>query len=618
MIAAALDWLNPAQARRHWLAMHKDGTKDLDQYPAADRQITIEHGLSHPSAVAQLGVREHSLHTEWTHLRLVADARIDNRKELWEHLKGAPYLRENSSDGDLILAAYARWGTHCAEHLIGDFAFVLFDERHQQLFAACDGMNMRPLHYVATQNGVCLATNAEQLLRLPSVTQDLNELALGLWISGYPDPCLPMFKDVQRLRPGHCLIATRESLEVAPYWDLEPSDNIRYTDEREYADHLEALLSRAVKDRLHGAGSATAMQMSGGMDSTSVAAMACRHARGQALQPVAISHRYQQGSHQDESITIESVRDHIGLTQHRYVEAHTHLGLPFADLYPPHIESPGTLLSPRYGDDMQIARDAGASVLLTGSGGDEMCWGHSRSYSKRLNRGDLSVLSEVIRGVKEQNLPLARTLRDLFITPLAPTALVDAARAIKGRGKSNSWLSDDASERLGFDAHITEHSAPATIGDPVFSARYNALRWSSTIHSVRSHAAVGREFGVDVRHPFFDRRIAEFSFAIPDDLWLRDGQPKWLLRQAMAGSLPNELLDARHKVIFDGFFLQLLQRNHVEVRNLLSHASLYDLGIANRDALIKQFDAVIANKHPLNVELLYAVQLQNWLSMHAI
>ena len=74
--------------------------------------------------------------------------------------------------------------------------------------------------------------------------------------------------------------------------------------------------------------------------------------------------------------------------------------------------------------------------------------------------------------------------------------------------------------------------------NPALQARYDALKWSSTINSVRSYGQAGAACGIDVRHPFFDTRLAEFSFAVPDELWIREGYPKWLLRRTMDGMLP--------------------------------------------------------------------------------
>ncbi len=531
-IAAVVDWQDASKLASDWHLMmgtshHARGVAPGPGEPAAPHRDQ-ERGRDHASTMVNLGPESRGLSSEWSHLRLLADARIDNRPELWDLLKGAPYLADTLNqdfcDALAILAAYARWGQRATEHLIGDYAFVIYDSRHQRLFAACDPMNMRTLYYRRRRHGLCLASDAAQLLNLPDVGHALNQQALGLWVSGYPDPALSMYADIERLRPGHSLSASPDGLRVRKFWDLEPRKKIRHRRVDDYSDELNALLQRAVDDRLRPAKNAATTQMSGGMDSTTVTALARQSLDSSQKTLTVLSHRYAAGTAQDESATIDTVAAYLGLKDHQTVDAQAHLHLPYAELYPPHADSPGTVLSPRYHDDLTIAQDAGASVLLTGSGGDEMCWGHSLSYAKRLKRGDLRALTEVLRGTREYGLPLRQTLRGLFVTPLLPRGLVTRLRNRAG-GTSPAWIDNATRQRLGLDEHIEHFSAePGKDIDPVFAARYNALRWSSTIHSVRSHAMVGRQYGIEVSHPFFDSRIAEFSFAIPDDLWLGDGR----------------------------------------------------------------------------------------------
>jgi asparagine synthase (glutamine-hydrolysing) len=363
LISAALNWSNQEAALAHFAAIQHPETlrrhaPSHNTTPATPQNV-LEHALDRPSVFVKFGDEHSVLRTEWLNLRICADARIDNREELCWQLKGAPYLSYDSSDDIIILAAYARWGHACAEHLIGDFAFVIFDERHQTLYAACDGMNMRPLHYAQSVLGLCLATDAAQLLKLPFVSSDLNELALGLWISGYPDPCLPMYADIARLRPGHSLTATREGIHTQQFWDIDPDQRVRYGNRGEYAQHFESLLSRAVSDRAGKGSNTVAAQLSGGMDSTSVVALAAKAGRDNGRHTTAISHRYADGSAQDEAAMIERVLGHVNVAEHHYVDAGRHLDLSYAALYPAHTDSPGTLLSPRYHDDLAIAATAG-------------------------------------------------------------------------------------------------------------------------------------------------------------------------------------------------------------------------------------------------------------------
>jgi asparagine synthetase B (glutamine-hydrolysing) len=134
---------------------------------------------------------------------------------------------------------------------------------------------------------------------------------------------------------------------------------------------------------------------------------------------------------------------------------------------------------------------------------------------------------------------------------------------------------------------------------------------------MRSYQKVADEFGIEVRHPFFDQKIVEFSFAIPQKLLIQGVYPKWLLRQTMQNHLPASICWNKHKTVFDHHFANLIRNNKTELRKLLSHAGLQDLGLVNNKILLDAFDAVVDNpERSLNVDMLYAILTQLWFQTH--
>ncbi len=165
---------------------------------------------------------------------LVCDARIDNRQALLSQLFNTLDTPENFTDADIILAAYRQWGQQCPVHLIGDFAFVIWDNHSKTLFAARDAMNMRTLSYTQTSNTLYVATEAAQLLQSPAISAKINKHALASWISGWPDPNISMFDGIQLLPAGHSLLADKNAIKVQRYWALEPEFKIQYRSISEY------------------------------------------------------------------------------------------------------------------------------------------------------------------------------------------------------------------------------------------------------------------------------------------------------------------------------------------------------------------------------------------------
>lgn len=550
-------------------------------------------------------------------LTLVADARIDNRAELGAALGLGESARATLTDTDLIARAYARWGSRCAARILGDFAFALWDEPHSRLFAACDPLGMRTLHYARRGGAWALGSSAELTLALLGAPARVDRRGLAGWLVGRPQADRAVLAGVCVLSAGHTLMLEHDRVQVRRYWGLDPQATLRLPSLAQYAEHLSELLARCVADRLPGDDTTVAAQLSGGMDSTSVAALAAGQLADPAQQLLAVSHRYTPATQCDERDLIQRTARQIGVRRHLWLPVQAHTGLPYPELYPPVLDSPGTVLSPRYLDELRQLHRQGAQVLLTGSGGDEMTWGHSLSYGQRLRRGDLGVIAEVVAGAREHQLPLLATLVNLLLRPWVPAGVRRLRRRLIRRPPWPAWMPTATARALDLEQALYG-DADRRFANPALQARYTSLVHSSTYHSVRSYAAAGEHTGVTVRHPFFDRRLAEFSFAIPDDLWLREGYPKWLARRAMTGRLPDAVVWNRRKVVFDRFFARLLKDQRALVRDILSHPGLQDLGLVDNRRLLVALDLGLERQPPtVSVDLLHALMTQVWFQRHA-
>lgn len=548
---------------------------------------------------------------------MFAQARIDNRDELIATL-GA--VADPLSDEQLILAAYLRWGRDCAQRLIGDFAFVVWDSQARTLFAACDPMQMCTLYFAEIPEGLGVASSVMGLIRETGIVPMLDRIAITSWAAGWPDPNRSMFANLRMLPAGHWLWADASGVRMQKFWDIDPGRHIRYAAIGDYQDHLATLLRRCVGDRLRTAAPVIAAQLSGGMDSTSVCAMAVAALRGSDQRLVSLSHSYAATRECDESERIDETAQFLGIAQRHWLPAETHVDKDFRALYPPALESPGTVCSPRYADELALVQKIGADVLLTGSGGDEMVWGHSLTYTQRLRRGDLGVIAEVIRGSRAIGLPVLATLLQLFIRPLVPESLKRLRRRALRRPLESglpAWIPQTAVRELDL-YRVLFPASEVQFDNPALQARYDALKRTSTFNSVRSYERVASDFAVDVRHPFFDRRLAEFSFAIPDDLWLRENYPKWLLRRTMDGRLPDSVVWNRQKVTFNRFFGGVITNQADTIRAILSDTRLQDIGLVDNARLLAAFERVVASGgQQLNVDLLYALLTQVWFQQYA-
>jgi asparagine synthase (glutamine-hydrolysing) len=208
---------------------------------------------------------------------VTADARIDGRSGLIPALvaKGRS-VPGGATDAELVLHAYHAWGEDCVEHLIGDFAFALWDGRCRRLFCARDHLGAKPFFYADIADTL-LVGNTLNCLRLhPGVSDRLNDLAIAdfLLFGENEELDTTAFADIRRLPPAHTLTWSAAGLRLRRYWELAPGAPIQYRRAGDYVEHFRELLDAAVGDRL-GTGR-VAVSMSGGLDSGTIAATARR------------------------------------------------------------------------------------------------------------------------------------------------------------------------------------------------------------------------------------------------------------------------------------------------------------------------------------------------------
>ena len=209
---------------------------------------------------------------------VVSDSRLDNRHELLGTLELAHARVEGIGDGALLHAAYQRWGKDCAAHLLGDFAFAIWDPRKRTLFCGRDQMGVRPFYYChLPQRLFAFASEVDALLRLPDVPKRINEVRIVDFLvpqlEGF-DATSTFYEAIQRMPAAHTCTLDAGLLRMRRYWT--PADDLTDSPARnddEYAEAMRALLTQAVHCRLRSSGKVGSM-LSGGLDSSAVVALA--------------------------------------------------------------------------------------------------------------------------------------------------------------------------------------------------------------------------------------------------------------------------------------------------------------------------------------------------------
>jgi asparagine synthase (glutamine-hydrolysing) len=482
---------------------------------------------------------------------LTADTRIDAREELIVSLRDQGcQVKSSASDVELILSAYRVWGEDCLQHLLGDFAWALWDGKREKLLLARDPFGIRTLYYAHLGNTLVFSNSIRCVQSHPQVSDKLNPQAIGDWlIMGrytWLDKSITTFADINQVPPAHVLIASRDGIKLQRYWDI-PLDTpeLRYKKDEDYLEHFRSVMKIALKDRMRS--DKVVISMSGGLDSTSIAAIACRLVKEESLNI--------------QLTAFTNVYDRLHPDQERYYSSLVakKLGLPHVifvcddyPILPPQVLSaePSLNLQSTMIQEMQRQVAALGRVVLTGRSGDNVIkLSPPHTVVQMLEQHNpLMALWQLWRLKQHYNLslPLGTGLR---------------AKKVEQKGRDYpDWINPDFAARLNLKQRwqLLKEWQP----NPIHPRHPESHKWT-----VYPDWSVPREYypGMDYTppecaDPFMDLRVVEFILSLPVLPWLKN---KYILRRAMQGELPPEVL-ARPKTPLGQLFGSLFSQPNLE------------------------------------------------------
>ncbi|MCL1472310.1 asparagine synthase-related protein [Argonema antarcticum] len=461
---------------------------------------------------------------------ITADARIDGRAELIEKLNSSIDIK-TVTDVQLILRAYQVWEEDCVKHLLGDFAFAIWDSRVQRLFCARDHFGVKPFYYARVGNSLIFSNTLNGVRIHPQVSDELNDLAIAdFLLFGYNQELdTTTFADIQRLPPAHCLTWSRETLKSKRYWMLPVDGEIRYKKASDYVENFKELMGKAVGDRLRT--NRVAVSMSGGMDSTTIAATASQLYNKDAFDLRAFTVVY-------DKLIPDKERYYSGLVAEalnipiRYLVAddYTLFGQT-EQRQSGHPEPTNVCMLAIFADRLtQVA--AHSRVLLDGNGGDPVfySWGAYFYFAHLLKNWQLgrSIVDTVEYVVSHKRLPQpglrSRVKRWLGIRPPLPAY--------------PRWINSDFSAKLDLPGRWEQFYDEKPLIHPVRPEAYQQLTSSAWPYLFESCDPGVTGLPVEVRYPFFDLRLVNYLLAIPPVPWCLH---KELMRVAMRGILPESV-----------------------------------------------------------------------------
>ncbi len=550
-------------------------------------------------------------------LVITADARIDNRDALLQTLN-LNVDASGISDSEIILAAYQKWGQDCPKHLLGDFAFAIWDGRNQILFCARDHFGVRPFYYYRSEQCLIFASEIKALLSLPNVPRQLNELRIAEYFLPLmlEDKSTTVYEDISRLPSAHWVkVSAREDFKPPHcYWSLDCSTTVILPTDQDYAAAFRDIFFEAVRCRLRSA-FPIGSHLSGGLDSSTVTCVAHELLQQSSSSKLhTFSNIFERISSCDEREYFNLVLAQGSYIPH-FIQADRSGPLSDWQDFFNYIDEP--FLGPSHflvHGLNRATQAAGVRICLDGFDGDTVVSHGSYYFTELARKGDWKTFVAEAEAISKHFNTSPGTLLFSYAMPY----LSDLAR--KGKwltfskrvneisqsftiSRRKMWLQYGLKPNFpqwllclfGRIRHGRQRTEPShCILNPQFTARpriaklcksralyrsqplsvredqYKDLTSGSFTHVLELADQCASAFSIEVRHPFMDKRLVEFCLALPPEQKLRNGWSRIVMRRAMAGVLPEPIQWRGGKTSMEENFQQgLVHTDRAILENML-------------------------------------------------
>ena len=522
------------------------------------------------------------------------------------------------SDSEVLLHLYEERGLAAIDELRGEFAFALWDGANARLVAARDRFGIKPLCWTTHEGTLVLASQARALFAagVPARwDEDSFYQALSMQ---YVLPGRTLFDGVRELPPGHVLVAEQGRIDVRAYWDLDQPREAAAVEDDEAIERFRGSLIDAVRVRLV-ADAKVAFQLSGGLDSTAVAATAAAEGR----EPIDCFTVAFPDAGYDEAAIARGTAAELGARLH---VVDVNAGTLATELAPAIVAGEGLAINGHIAAKYVLSRavrDAGFKVVLTGEGADEVLAGYAH-FRADLREGDAAIEGNAVsRGIMlphGDGLSLEGVRARLGFVPTWLAAKATLGKRLHALADPQ-WLRARAHrdayatflDRIDVDAQLRGRG-------PVEQSSYLWIKTALEGYILRT-LGDGMEMAhsIEGRLPFLDHQLFAELRALPTTMKIRDGVEKWILRAAMKGRMPEAVRTReKHPFLAPPFFVgsaRLIE----ELRDRVASEAARDLPFFDRariEALLDRLPSLDAAERTAVDPVLFLVFSAHALHAH--
>jgi asparagine synthase (glutamine-hydrolysing) len=521
------------------------------------------------------------MHSSEGRFTIVFNGEIYNYRELRSELKTSGFRFLTDSDTEVLLAAWRYWGLACLRRFIGMFAFAVYDRHDQSLTLARDAFGIKPLYFSLDENYFSFASEIPALLKLLPQKPELNlQRAYDYLAHGrYDDRDQTFFKGVTSLLPGHILRVNLRSISssVTERWWWPAIDERFDISFAEATVQLREMFLKNIELHLR-SDVPVGAALSGGLDSSAVVC-AMRY-----LEPNIPIHTFTyvaKGTAINEESWADIVNKHVCAIEHKVFIEPNELIEDLGDIIQLQGEPfGGTSIYAQY-RIYKLAHSIGIKVVLDGQGADELLAGYNGYPSEYLQSLiDEYKYIEALQFLKGWSQWPGRGINSaakILLAKMVPEIFRKVFDHNARRANAPSWLNTKylSEQGVNLDAFATKRSPEDAKGRRLANVMRESLTGNGLASLLRHGDRNSMRWSVECRVPFLTIEMAEFLLSLPESFLLGpDGQTKRILRAAMQGIVPDQILYRRDKIGFETPQSSWLNTHREEIQRMMTEKSL--------------------------------------------
>ncbi|WP_078545767.1 asparagine synthetase B family protein [Litchfieldia alkalitelluris] len=535
----------------------------LEKFPADDMRVLIRDNVAlgclsqwiTPESVNEIL----PYYNSESQLAITADAILDNREDLFEKLQIDNKSRCFITDSELIMLTYQKFGEEVPKYLIGEFTFMIWDEKEKKLFGARDFSGSRTLYFNRSESHFSFCTIIEPLFKLPFVKKQLNEewFAEYLTIPGMNEAVntsITPFKEVEQLPPAHCIRVQGENVRISRYCTIETNYTLKLQTNEEYEESFRDVFQTAVNSRLRTKREVGA-HLSGGLDSGTVASFAAKS----LLREKKALHTFSYIPSNDfkdwtplnkvanEKPFIKSTVDFVGNIKDYYSDFKDVNPLKEVDDWLEIMEMPYKF----FGNSVwikgifELASEKNVGILLNGGRGNlSVSWGPAMNYYALLLKRmkfiklyrELNKYSKRVGGNRLRRIPiLSRIAFPQISNVIGDNEIHHFPSIINPELASRTRVYEKLND---CGVNISE----PTYGEDVFEIRKRHFKELYTWNATGTLGTkLSLRYKIWKRDPTNDIRVIRHCLSLPEDQYVQNGLDRSLIRRSTKGYLPDDV-----------------------------------------------------------------------------